>query len=228
MDIDSYYLQQAETSQLVELGKIIRNELKRRKGLLGVKIINDVEFAAPSVKIKQSKIIPSMPNVSKMKHKMVYLRPILYQDWSYLFDEYDNSDKKYYVYIHKDPRLNMPGNSILPKLGKHIPFYVGKGTGDRFKDLNRNQGHGKRIKEILNAGYTDESIPVQVATGLGERDAFVLESKLIYLFKTLYESNHGLLVNLDIGRRPIFDSEMPFVPGKAVLIRKKKHGEAGL
>ena len=209
------------TEQLREIAKVISAEIKKRKKESKKHDARTEQiYTFDPVVQKKKGIIPSIPDVAKMKNKMAYMESVLGQDWDYLFDDYKNENNKFYVYIHKDPRVKMPHNKVITKMQGYVPFYVGKGTGDRFKDLKRNQGHGKRIKEIINAGFPGDTIPVKIITDIGEKDALVFESKLIYLFKTLYESRHGILVNLDIGRRPLFDSELPLISKRNVIIRR--------
>lgn len=78
---------------------------------------------------------------------------------------------------------------------KHIPFYVGKGTGNRYKDLNRNETH-RKIRQKLNKFNKDIEVEI-VKDNLTEKEALILESKLIDIFGLL--PNGGRLVNLDEG-----------------------------
>ena len=137
-------------------------------------------------------------------HWLRYLDELLKQDWSHLFSDGD-SECKYYVYMHyepsgKDIRFVSPNCSI--KINGR-PFYVGKGAGNRAYDMNRNQGHGEILRQLLKGGSAPQEIVHICKDGLSEARALELESKLIYFFGTRYQKGRrGLLVNLDIPPRP--------------------------
>lgn len=136
-------------------------------------------------------------------HWLKYLNELLAQDWSHLFP--GTSDPKYYVYMHY-----APNSKAIRYVGEHaviktsgLPFYIGKGCGDRAFDMKRNQGHGATLRELLGR-YTPTDIVSIVKDGLTEQKALELESKLIYFFGTKYEKGRrGILVNLDIPLRPM-------------------------
>lgn len=132
-------------------------------------------------------------------------RVIEKQDWSNLFAEGD-SERRYYVYAHLNPsqRSKLPNsNADYPPGITGLPFYIGKGTGSRAYDLNRNQGHGARLKSLLSAGLRPDEVVCILRRDMTEREALVYESKLIYYFGTRYETGRrGVLVNLDIPPRP--------------------------
>lgn len=139
------------------------------------------------------------------RHLLKYYKILLDQDWGDLFS--GDSEKKYYVYAHiktGSKKLHIEHESVPLKMNG-VPFYIGKGTGDRAYDLKRNQGHGALLKELQDAGSQRSEIVYIVSDGLSEAKAFELESKLIYLFGTKYETDRkGTLVNLDIPARPDF------------------------
>ena len=134
-----------------------------------------------------------------------YYSLLLDQDWSHLFS--GDAEQKYYVYAHVKPsakKIHLE-HDALPLKMNGVPFYIGKGTGDRAYDLKRNQGHGAFLKELQDAGVNKSDIVHIVSDCLSEPKAFELESKLIYLFGTKYEADRrGMLVNLDIPARPEF------------------------
>lgn len=108
---------------------------------------------------------------------------------------------RYYVYVHMDPTRKIaigadPLTSFAATLGMtHMPFYVGKGTGSRSENLNRNGFH-RKIRQRLES-IKREPIAQRIAEGLTERDALALESKLIDIFGIIPQG--GLLANLDEG-----------------------------
>jgi hypothetical protein len=111
---------------------------------------------------------------------------------------------KYYVYAHLDPTHKIAIGkhaitSFAATIGmKCFPFYIGKGSGSRAYDLNRNETH-RKIKQKLEkfSLYPDVFI---IKDKLSELDALCLESKLIDIFGLLV--NNGRLVNLDEGLMP--------------------------
>ena len=63
----------------------------------------------------------------------------------------NNVNLGYYVYIFLDSTIKKKikiGEFLFP----YEPFYVGKGTGDRFKSLNRNERVNERIDKIKKLG----------------------------------------------------------------------------
>lgn len=89
----------------------------------------------------------------------------------------------YYVYALKDPRTNPV-----------LPFYIGKGTGNRAWEHTINVDEtrkGLRIREIMDAGF--EVVTTKMADGLTEEQALKLEAELIAAFGT--EDTGGFLTN---------------------------------
>ena len=76
-----------------------------------------------------------------------------------------------------------------------IPFYVGKGVGDRAYDLNRNETH-RKVRQKLQQFGQEVSVKI-LKSGLTEMEALILESKLIDMFGLI--ASGGKLVNLDEG-----------------------------
>ena len=89
----------------------------------------------------------------------------------------------FYVYALKDPR-DKPAK----------PFYVGKGTGNRAWDHQKNidnSAKGKLIAEILESG--NEVIHTIIADNLNEHQSLKIEAELISAFGI--RSQGGLLTN---------------------------------
>lgn len=139
---------------------------------------------------------------------------LLAQDWTTVFPNRSNDMTEFYVYAHLDPRDAPIKLYALQLALKGVPFYIGKGTGNRAWDLKRNQGHGKKIKQIRDAGFPDTSMVQIIADSLGERDALILEAKLIYLFGSIYDQtiHKGCLFNLADSARPSFTKPMQKLP----------------
>lgn len=137
---------------------------------------------------------------------MPLLDEVLNTDLSALYN-LNSADKSFYVYMHCNPlkKLNVKNDIrdafLAVKFAlTHVPFYVGKGTGNRYLEFNRNDSHRKIRTSILNSG--NDIIPVIIANNLTEAAAFSLESKLIDILGLKSLSAGGMLVNLDEGLLP--------------------------
>lgn len=100
---------------------------------------------------------------------------------------------EFYVYTYCDPRVEF-NKELCGFQFTNLPFYVGKGTGDRIGhhlieakehieayergDLTTNQVHRKtfKIRQILHSGQ--QPLLIKVAEGLGEEAAYALELEL--------------------------------------------------
>jgi hypothetical protein len=149
---------------------------------------------------------------------------VLAQDWTILFNSAGTTEKRFYVYAHIDMR-----EKPIPLHGLDVtcpgePFYIGKGTGQRAWDLKRNQGHGKRLKQIKNAGFPDKAIVFLIAENLSEQEAFILEAKLIYFFGSIYdETIHGCLLNLADHIKPTFVGTMQKIPSRKSCLPREEY-----
>lgn len=208
---------------LVEIQKQLRAEIAERKRTRGIKKrvefiknLNPLAFGDESsfnraVHANNSASFLSLPfQEGKCGTRAKYLKSLLAQDWSYFFRGYDANQSSFYVYVHSDPRENV--FVVRPEFGGNyggLPFYVGKGQGQRAWDLKRNQGHGKKIREILSDGFEKGDLVKIVFDNLSEAKAMEIEAKLIYFFGTIYERKRGSsLLNLDLSCRPEFVGEM--------------------
>lgn len=112
-----------------------------------------------------------------------------------------NENKVYYVYAHLDPTKSIAiGNNAKSTFAatfgmKYRPIYIGKGLGDRYLDLNRNETH-RKIRQKLKSCDKD-LIPFKIKEGLSEKEALCLESKFIDIFGVIGKT--GTLANLDEG-----------------------------
>jgi len=127
---------------------------------------------------------------------------ILETDISHLYDK-SNQNRNYYVYAHCDTskvllKTKRDGKvAFAATLGlNHFPFYIGKGTGSRAYDVNRNETH-RKIKQRLNTHGKDVEVSI-VKSNLTSSEAFALESKLIDIFGVIGKG--GKLTNLDEGK----------------------------
>jgi hypothetical protein len=143
----------------------------------------------------------------------------LKEDWSHLWSENLDEQRRYYVYYHCDVEsspicfTNMVKNDLVKVNFVGTPFYIGKGTGDRYLSLHgRCSAHVQRIRFFESMGHTINSMSYVLIDGLTEREAFEIESKLIAFFGCMAEvptskryfhgGSGGTLVNSDIGKRP--------------------------
>jgi hypothetical protein len=110
---------------------------------------------------------------------------------------------KYYVYAHcGSDQIAVGKNGISTFLAtkglEHRPFYIGKGTGDRAFDLNRNETH-RKVRQNLKSFGKDVNVKI-IEDNLTELEALCLESKLIDMLGIIGKG--GKLVNLDEGVKP--------------------------
>lgn len=126
---------------------------------------------------------------------------IMNTDISGLYSNIKLDDRPiYYVYAHC-----MPNKIAVKKDGittwaatigfNHVPFYIGKGTGQRAYELKRNETH-RKVKQKLQTFEQNIEIEI-IKEGLTELEALCMESKLIDIFGIMGKS--GRLVNLDEG-----------------------------
>jgi len=107
----------------------------------------------------------------------------------------------YYVYTHAEPNRHIAigkcgKSTFAATLGmRELPFYVGKGTGNRAYELNRNETH-RKIRQKLHNFNQEISVTI-IRDGLTELEALMMESKLIDIFGLI--ATGGRLVNLDEG-----------------------------
>lgn len=147
-------------------------------------------------------------SVIDKKHKKSHLsvfescQKVLNTDISHLYEDLTlNADKKFYVYVHCDPFFKLKADTngkiaFASTLGiESLPFYVGKGEGNRAYDLNRNESHRKKRQFIEQTGKQVQVLILK--DNLTEVEALMLESKLIDIFGL--KSYGGWLVNLDEG-----------------------------
>lgn len=119
-----------------------------------------------------------------------------------MFDAVEYQEGNYYVYFHCNPlkKLNVAGNIkdlfLATKFSflTHIPFYVGKGQGNRYLDLNRNDSHRKIRNQCLK--MKQEIIPVKIIENVSEFTALQYENIFMYILGLRALSEHGLLCNL--------------------------------
>ena len=169
----------------------------------------NIKSASRPRNIKHLKGSPSNQSFIKVKEFDDYIS----SDWNYLIDrtQYDQ-DKKYYVYIHSDPRLK---GYILPEQFKDTgtPFYIGKGTGKRYLSKTRSKPHRSMINNLDSLGYKISDISKIYEDNMTESDALILEAKLINYFGCWSEIGNlkkpyisgmrkGCLINTDTSFRP--------------------------
>lgn len=129
-------------------------------------------------------------------------RKIWETDLLHIYGYESNMDRRRsYVYAHCDPSAPLQEKNALHKflmgLGlTHMPFYVGKGVGDRWLDINRNDTHRKMKQKLLVLGLSIK--PCKILQSLTNYQALSYESKLIDIIGL--RVNGGHLVNLDEGK----------------------------
>lgn len=200
--------------QLKNLQAQVSQEMKKRKRLSQTinrtppKDDGPIDMEAFSI---NSSEVRSLPFLSKsVSKRSPYFKALICQDWSDLYPR-DTDFGPYYVYAHVQPF----GHKFSQKKEfggdfQGMPFYIGKGVGDRAFNLKRNEGHGVRLRKLLRDGFLPDDIVHIAFDGLSEQKAFEIEAKLIYFFGGMFdrERRNGLLVNLDIPKVPMFPEEM--------------------
>jgi hypothetical protein len=166
--------------------------------------------------------LPAAERRHTFRDRIRYLPCLLAQNWKYLFPTVNKAPGDCYVYAHVDPRQRPTALHALSVQLPGSPFYIGKGSGARAWDLKRNQGHGKIIKQIRDEGFPDSSIVQVIAENLSERDALMLEAKLIYLLGSIYdETINGCLLNLADHIKPQFIQGMAKLPARNTFNARK-------
>ena len=203
---------------LIDFKREITKELKSRKlnkrkdiiSSLNPALLPDITEYREAI-FNHNKQLVSLICLNNPAHQRRKLfEPLMLQDWSSVYP-CASKEGSYYVYAHVDPEAKI--FTVRKSMGGNfggLPFYIGKGTGDRAYNLKRNQGHGKMIRQILGNGWQPEDMVKILFDDLSEERAFEIESKLIYFFGTMYEEEraHGTLLNLDTPTKPEFKGTM--------------------
>lgn len=183
-DLNSIKLEAVPDLALLSLKELIKLELKKRGRYKSFR----TEKRNSLVKNRHHSIN------SPLRNKC--LADVLMDDWSSVYPATRGSEeKKFYVYAHVDP---IAGELNLGDMAFNgLPFYIGKGTGERAFDLKRNEGHGVELKILKDLGLHPESIVQIIKSGMTEQEAYCFEAKLIHFFGTRFDGvKNGLLVNL--------------------------------
>lgn len=162
-----------------------------------LKLRNTLSSMIGNAKREQTGAVSKRENIRKKYHAM---RNILETDISHLWEnDFLSTERKFYVYFHCDPTRTLkiqsnPDHAFAASLNApNVPFYVGKGTGSRAFDLDRNGSH-RKIRQKIKM-FNKDVIPIIVQENLTEAEALALEAKLIDIFGLT--SVGGCLVNLD-------------------------------
>lgn len=133
------------------------------------------------------------------------IKRIYSTDISNLYES--SSTPEYYVYAHCNPlrplRIKFDEKHAFSAIDlglTHEPFYIGKGTGNRCFDLNRNEGH-RKIKNMIESA-SKEVMVVKLKENLHSHEALAIESKIIDILGLRSLNQYSLLVNLDEGKMP--------------------------
>lgn len=155
------------------------------------------------IKSRLGQINPNRISKKEMnRRKFISCMNVYNTDISGLYRDLTLDDApQYYVYVHMNPlqKIAVGVNwltTFAATLGMtHFPFYIGKGKGDRFSNLSRNETH-RKIRQWINES-NKEPISLIIKDNLTECEALSLESKLIDIFGL--QIYGGYLTNLDEG-----------------------------
>lgn len=189
-----------------------RNMFATSKSILH-KIIKEKRNRDSVVNCYTPKEYTNRGKVKRMESYSVLL-DFLDEDWSYLFTGIYDEAKIYYVYYHSNIKHGTcrfkKGDKTTSFNGR--PFYIGKGTGNRYKNKKRSRAHISIINELKDAGYDEDNIFHIYKDKLTEKEALELEAKLITFFGCSGELNQkkahfhgtkgGWLINSDPSVRP--------------------------
>ena len=169
---------------LVAIREAVKEELKSRGKL---KAFRDY---------KMHSLAKNRHHAVRSPDRIKYLPDLIAADWTDLYPHYLMSqERKFYVYAHVDISAGIVdlGEFVL----KGLPFYIGKGAGNRAFDLKRNEGHGAELRSMRAQGRMAEEIVQILKSEMTEQEALCYEAKLIHFFGTRFDGvKNGLLVNL--------------------------------
>jgi len=133
----------------------------------------------------------------------------------------------YYVYFHCNPLIKVDIRNSLKDLFlatnfniNYLPFYVGKGKGTRYLDLNRNDSHRKLRTSLHNLKL--EIIPIKVIEGISENSALTLENFYMYFLGLKALTKDGYLCNLSENNTPELDDLINSSDIMKSLVKKNK------
>lgn len=165
---------------------------------------------------KEQGLLKKETRLDKFHKAMNAIDSIMSTDLSHLVSKKDES-KEYYVYAHCDKSRRISVESkrsreiFAASLGlSYLPFYIGKGKGNRYLKEERNAYH-TLIRSDRSSGEIDKKI---IKINIDETEALILESKLIDIFGLVPFG--GLLINIDRGvaykdRQRIFKEELEYI-----------------
>jgi hypothetical protein len=132
-------------------------------------------------------------------------------DLSPLFNTLElDSTPKYYVYAHTKSSKLKPNSKAIDAFSqiyvglKEKPFYIGKGTGNRYLQKDRNEYYNKYRVQLLAEKIAVDHVIVK--NNLTEYEALELESKLIDIYGIKAEGRS--LLNLDSCYKPVLRRKM--------------------
>jgi hypothetical protein len=139
------------------------------------------------------------------KYNLDHILPALEAMLDHRLPEEESGRNNYYIYFHCNPLKKLFVKNDIKHLFlaknfpgmTHVPFYVGKGTGNRAYQFERSGPYAK-IRAKLRGFDLEPSVFI-AKSELSENQAFNLESKIIDILGVTHLEKHGLLVNLDEG-----------------------------
>lgn len=176
-----------------ELNTTISNLVKMKKRLIK---------SSPTLRLSNVQYTKEIERNTKL---LDAIYEIFHTDISSIFEN-ASSEPNFYVYAHCNPLLRINARKGAKHIFcatelqlKHIPFYIGKGIGDRYSQLNRNEGH-RKIKQLIESANKSVGV-VKIFEGLTEAEALACESKLIDILGLKQLNEYNFLINLDEGHK---------------------------
>lgn len=150
---------------------------------------------------KENGLLSKLSDTQRYQKQWDSIEAILKEDISFLYDDMKlDGERKYYVYAHCNPNeviditKKNPYHILAASFGmQYLPFYIGKGTGDRYTKGDRNRNYHK----IANKHINNNINKLIIRKDLSELESLELESKLIDIFGLAIHG--GYLINIDEG-----------------------------
>lgn len=143
------------------------------------------------------------------------LEELLNADWGEVFSQADDKERKFCVYAHGDPRNKTWKKPEFLGVTFMKPIYVG--MGDELRPYNfagRSVMHLNKLNALMAEGYDRQDLVSVLASGLTEKEAREMESKLILFWGISSLSRRGTERHREFGsaKRVLLNSRYEPMP----------------